>query len=344
MATSPRSVSPAQSKANRRAAPPALALIIYPITLIVGSIYSVISPTARPSRGGSSSDPASALAPTIAADINVPSADGAVNYFARKNNIFNLYFVKIGWVWITCAFFALLLTQPYFTKASASGLRGKRTAQALIRYSIVTLAWFLTTQWFFGPAIIDRSFVLTGGKCEALTGGVAADSWEEIKLVFTAAACKAAGGAWRGGHDVSGHVFMLVLGSAFLGFEALGASRSYPNGTGSEAKAKDDEDDDDSTTNDHEEDGDSMQIFAQRFAWGVAGLSWWMLFMTAIWFHTWLEKVSLSLYQLLLFMQKRLTIPPQLSGLAISLGVTYVTYLLPQSFLPLRDIIGIPGL
>lgn len=203
-------------------------------------------------------------------------------------------------MWITCAFFALLLTQPYFTKAP-SGLRGKRSAQALVRYSIVTLAWFLTTQWFFGPAIIDRAFVLTGGKCEALTpvaaaprGGVAVDLWEEMKLVFTAAACKAAGGAWRGGHDVSGHVFMLVLGSAFLGFEALGASRSYPNVTESEAKAKDDSDDDDSTTDEIEDDNESMQVFARRFAWGVAGLSWWMLFMTAIWFHTWLEKVSPS--------------------------------------------------
>jgi hypothetical protein len=223
-----------------------------------------------------------------------------VNYFARKNNIFNLYFVKIGWVWITFAFFALLLTQPYFTKAP-SGLRGKRSAQALLRYSIVTLAWFLTTQWFLGPAIIDRAFVLTGGKCESLTplaaaagGGLAVDSWEEIKLIFTAAACKAAGGAWRGGHDVSGHVFMLVLGSAFLGFEALGASRSYLNVAGSEAKAKDDSEDDSTADGEEDDNDDSVPIFARRFAWGVAGLSWWMLFMTAIWFHTWLEKVRPS--------------------------------------------------
>lgn len=137
--------------------------------------------------------------------------------------------------------------------------------------------------------------MLTGGKCEALApavaGGVAADSWEELKLVLTATACKAAGGAWRGGHDVSGHVFMLVLGSAFLGFEALGSSRSYRNVAGSEAKAKDDSDDESTA---EEEGEDSVPIFARRFAWAVAGLSWWMLFMTAIWFHTWLEKVRSS--------------------------------------------------
>ena len=37
----------------------------------------------------------------------------------------------------------------------------------------------------------------------------------------TGQACKAVGGTWRGGHDISGHVFILVLGSAFLGLELL---------------------------------------------------------------------------------------------------------------------------
>ena len=32
-------------------------------------------------------------------------------------------------------------------------------------------------------------------------------------------ACKAAGGRWYGGYDISGHVFMLVLSSAFLLYE-----------------------------------------------------------------------------------------------------------------------------
>ena len=40
-------------------------------------------------------------------------------------------------------------------------------------------------------------------------------------------------------------------------------------------------------------------VWARRFVLGVAGLGWWMLFMTAIWFHTWLEKVSFILVLLL---------------------------------------------
>ena len=46
---------------------------------------------------------------------------------------------------------------------------------------------------------------------------------------------------------------------------------------------------------------DGLQVWALRFVLGVAGLGWWMLFMTAIWFHTWLEKVSLPISPLLAF-------------------------------------------
>jgi len=335
MAASSRGASPSQSTLNR-GAPSAIALIIYPVTLIVGSIFSVISPTARPIT-------VKPLAPTIATDVNVPSRVNIdavpVNYFARKDNIFNVYFAKIGWVWFTTAFVLLLLTQPYFTRASF-GLRGKRYAQALLRYALVTLSWYLTTQWFFGPAIIERTFVLTGGKCEALTP--AANTWEEIKLILTEHSCRAAGGSWRGGHDVSGHVFMLVLGSAFLGFEALGAA-SYFNVAGSTAKAKDDSEDERTVDGENDDDDYSVSVYARRFVWGVVGLTWWMLFMTAIWFHTWLEKVRLS-YMYSCGQKRLINSRAQFSGLALSFTAMYMIYLLPQSFPPWRDIVGVPGL
>lgn len=281
-----RTGSPVQT---RRVLPPATFLIIYPLTLVVGSLYSVISPTARD---------ASLLTPTIATDINVPPAPtppaSPVNYFARKGNVFNLYFVKVGWAWTTLAFLALLLTQPYYTLAPGLAIRRRRTGQALLRYAIVTFAWFLTTQWFFGPAIIDRTFLLTGGKCERLPPlGATADGWEELKVVVTAAACKAVGGAWNGGYDVSGHVFMLVLASAFLAFEAFGATRSPANHCGgAEAKKKNDHVDDVAHRLDVTD--SLIRLWAIRFVWLVTLLSWWMLFMTAIWFHTWIEKVCRS--------------------------------------------------
>lgn len=122
----------------------------------------------------------------------------------------------------------------------------------------------------------------------------------ELGAIFTAAACKAAGGAWRGGHDVSGHVFMLVLATAFLAFETWGAVASeIAAGEGGKEKQEDSDSDSDSGSDstrsgfvEVQGDDGGLKIWARRFVWAVTGLSWWMLFMTAIWFHTWLEKVS----------------------------------------------------
>jgi len=35
-----------------------------------------------------------------------------------------------------------------------------------------------------------------------------------------------------------------------------------------------------------------IRIWSRRFLYGVVGLDLWMLMMTAIWFHTWLEKFN----------------------------------------------------
>jgi hypothetical protein len=300
MATSPtpqrRNVSPVKSKGTTQlpSHPPVIALIVYPLTLLLGSLYSIISPTARQSRAFGQTTP---LAPTIASDINLPPTSSPspspVNYFARKDNIFNVYFVKVGWAWTTLAFLSLLLTQPLYTNSCPPNLRLRRITQALLRYAIVTVSWFLMTQWFFGPAVIDRTFTLTGGKCEHLDPAAASDGLEVLKVVVTAAACKTAGGAWHGGHDVSGHVFMLVLSSAFLAFEALGAMSSSPGSRAAAdvVKEKQDPDHGESPAERGEVVDSRVRIWVMRFVWAVALLSWWMLFMTAIWFHTWLEKV-----------------------------------------------------
>ncbi|KAL2001716.1 hypothetical protein VTN02DRAFT_1356 [Thermoascus thermophilus] len=346
MGSRPRNGSPPYSSTSSSTSttsyysqPPALVLLIYPFTLLLGSLYAAISPTARANhhRYDAAADPA--LAPTIASDINLHShhstggSGSPINYFARKDNIFNVYFVKIGWLWTTLAFLALLLTQPAYTDA-APPRRARRTVQALLRYAVATASWILTTQWFFGPAIIDRSFVITGGRCEDVRPRIPGHPVSELGAIFTAAACKAAGGAWRGGHDVSGHVFMLVLATAFLAFETWGAvaPEMAAGGEGGKEKREDSgsdgDGDGDSTRSsgsvevqDDDVDG-GLKIWARRFVWAVTGLSGWMLFMTAIWFHTWLEKVT---------------------GLLIALGVVYIIYFLPRTLVPWRDIIGVLG-
>ncbi|RAK78304.1 putative inositol phospholipid biosynthesis protein Scs3 [Aspergillus fijiensis CBS 313.89] len=339
---SPAGVTATSPTTSRSLQPPITALLIYPLTLVVGSLFSVLSPTAYGSRDPSaSSSPLqnhpSPFAPTIASDLHLsfPAAVKPVNYFARKDNVFNLYFVKIGWLWTTLAFVLLLLTQSAYTgsggrggaggntatAAAAAAHRSRRTTQAVIRYALATTVWYLTTQWFFGPALIDRSFVLTGGKCErAIPEAENPYTATDFGTLATAVACKGAGGAWRGGHDVSGHVFMLVLMTSLIGFEVWGARLSRE-----EADSKEKKEGEKTDALDQEGDSDEQDVFAvwsARLAWTVVGLGMWMLLMTAIWFHTWFEKVT---------------------GLLIALGTVYTIYILPRTNIPWREIVGLPG-
>lgn len=112
----------------------------------------------------------------------------------------------------------------------------------------------------------------TGGKTEFVTNQ----------------ACKAVGGQWKGGHDISGHVFILVLGSAFLGFEVL-AVMMGAKGLREERMVKRRD-----GTVEREFLGERMGDEGKSGVGApiiVAGLSWWMLLMTAAYFHTWFEKV-----------------------------------------------------
>lgn len=282
-----------------RPAPSPVVLAIYPVTLLLGSLFSVISPTARATRRSptSRSDPSGPLAPSLAADLHL--SESPANYFARKNNIFNLYFVKIGWVWLTVAFASLLLFQPAY-RSLQQQTRFRRSLQAFLRYTIATTVWYLMTQWCFGPAIIDRSFVVTGGKCEQVLdrlGQAASDASASVQpeTLFTATACKAAGGAWRGGHDISGHILMLVLATAVLAFEAVGAgavpASPSPRVDGDGSRERKSSDPGASLEGDQGDSSEVARTWSMRLVWGVVVLGWWMLFMTAIWFHTWLEKV-----------------------------------------------------
>ncbi|KAH8144962.1 uncharacterized protein LAJ45_10982 [Morchella importuna] len=146
---------------------------VYPATLLLGSVYSTLSP-------------------------DTASTD---SYFSRKSNFANIFFVKYGWLWTTLVF-ALHLTR----------LRSPSRPQALLRYALATLWWVAVTQWFFGAPIMDRTFTLTGGACRAVMRdpGAVKEVLGEKVLAATSAACKLAGGRWRGGHDLSGHTFLLT--------------------------------------------------------------------------------------------------------------------------------------
>jgi hypothetical protein len=264
------------------------------------------------------------MTPGVASDLNSPTTPQPVNYFASKHNILNLYFVKIGWFWTTLAF-ALLAYVTYAAQQKDKASSSKRRwLQAALRYSIVTATWAGTTQWLFGPPLIDRSFTITGGRCEALPAKIDGSGRPDVSAIFTQITCKAVGGSWKGGHDISGHAFMLVLSSAFLLLELYvsDALSSHPHISPKAAAvvAHDTIDEEKRELGGWESETQAkIRLWSRYFVWTVVGLDFWMFLMTAIWFHTWLEK---------------------LSGLLLSGSCIWAVYYLP-AFLPAwREIVG----
>lgn len=184
---------------------------------------------------------------------NIPES-----YFGNKRNLFNVYFVKLGWFWTTLvyipyAFYILSDRKPH------------QFLKALSRWLMVTTYWFFLTQWAFGPSIIDRVFVATGGACDR----VQQDGDPSPLQVFEQAACRKHGGVWTGGHDVSGHCLLLIHSSLFF-LEELSWLWYYPS---PKALLK------------------KTQSYFTVIA-GMLALWAWMLLMTSTYFHGHYELLS----------------------------------------------------
>jgi hypothetical protein len=291
---------------KRRSYPPsAYLLLLYPLVLALGSLFSVLSPSAS----------------SLDVDAAAPQ-----NYFAGKRNLVNLYFVKIGWFWTTIAFLLLQAT----SRPPSPSTRQRHYTTALTRFFLITVTWYLVTQWFFGPALVDRSFTITGGHCEAPSSTTRPSDLDDVKaavsfpLIGSSTKCKAAGGHWRGGHDISGHVFMLVLSSASLIYELyIADSHSAHPHVSPRVAAKlagDLTEEERNAMGGWESEGQAkIRVYVRYFLWGVVALDFWMIMMTAIWFHTWLEK---------------------LSGLAIAAAAVWGVYFLPEALPAWREVVG----
>lgn len=302
----------------------AAALLVYPIILTFGTLFSLLSPQVRnapyfPALQAHSQDPV--LSPS---------------YFARKSNVFNVYFVKRGWAWVSLAFFVFVFTHPAVRA-------GQQKTRALVRWGLVTTWWVFVTQWCFGPALIDRSFLFTGGKCDLAEAKLEAGADVSGKDFFTAVACRTAGGNWRGGHDISGHVFLLVLGSYFLlqevgwvylnhwrrgaagGVIGLRDERSIimHDGAIKSASVEGERGHSDGEEGGRPRNAWDALALGGKVAGAVFVLSLWMILMTAIFFHTWIEK---------------------LTGLLVASAGLYVIYIIPRVLPPLRVIVGLPGI
>ena len=77
-----------------------------------------------------------------------------------------------------------------------------------------------------------------------------------------------------------------------------------------------------------------------KFAVGVMGLSSWMLLMTAIYFHTWFEKVSQTYARLFVPM----TNDRQFTGLLAAGTAFYAVYIVPRFVPGVRQLVGLPGI
>lgn len=204
-----------------------------------------------------------------------------------------------------------------------------RRIRGALRWTIITTWWIFVTQWFFGPAIIDRGFRLTGGQCELVRDAeVGKVDMDDTRQFVTGMACKAVGGQWKGGHDISGHVFLLVLGSMFLFEEVLHVvlrsanlreERTILMNDGAVKSAEIES----QGTNDSAVEPPEQWDLGVKVVVGVAGLSLWMLLMTAAYFHTWFEKFT---------------------GLLVAFSGIFVVYFLPRAVPALRAVIGMPGI
>lgn len=160
------------------------------------------------------------------------------------------------------------------------------------RFLLASLYWFYLTQrtWFgtrLGPSITHRILRSSGAVCvpsaiahEPLQGAGAGSKAMHLDGPAdfeTGLACTGARGEyWRGGHDVSGHAFMMVHCALFL-FELVLPllPTLFPLAFA----------------------GPRMKVplpvrVVAYAATAVIALAWWMLLMTNLFFHSPTEKLS----------------------------------------------------
>ena len=117
-------------------------------------------------------------------------------YFSRSDNLFNVYFVKLGWAW------TLIFSFPYLLLTSLTiccGDHKRAVKHHLPRLAIATFFWFVWTKLF---NVIEATY----GRCNNIN-------------YLSKSECLKAGYFWRG-VDLSGHAFILLYSSLVLIEEA----------------------------------------------------------------------------------------------------------------------------
>lgn len=200
--------------------------------------------------------------------------DGASpSYFSNKRNLINVLLVKRGWFWVTVmtSYHSFMI---YSRKSPQSMVALRNIA---IRYILATSWWIFFAQWFFGVPLMDKIFLITGGKC--LDVGVEKYSTTQV----SSAQCKSIGGKWVGGYDPSGHTFLLVHSSLYIWMEILPYIHKYYETLARKPVG--------SATNKESEEPLLSSLF-MKISLGFLAIYWWMLLMTGVYFHSFFEKFA----------------------------------------------------
>ncbi|XP_066975102.1 acyl-coenzyme A diphosphatase FITM2-like [Macrobrachium rosenbergii] len=108
-------------------------------------------------------------------------------YMGMKDNVFNVYFVKVAWAWMILVVGAFIL----LTSATIGCGRREVIKRHMSRLLIGTCFWYFWSQWFF--SIVENRT----GSC--LGKAIIKDKYE----------CNEIGHHWHS-FDISGHAFLLV--------------------------------------------------------------------------------------------------------------------------------------
>ena len=193
--------------------PVKVALCAVSLVLSVGTLYSVLNSTYLDTSN-----------PLLA---HLPHPLQSTKYFANKSNPLNTVFIKKAWGWTSGGFALLYATSPART----------RSWNRLLQYVVVTVAWLAFTGWFFGPPLIERVVVASGGQCLVVVPGSGESIDVPIEYCYTRSSLSptthptlfaslamdlTTANHWsarprlRKGHDVSGHIFLLTMSILFL--------------------------------------------------------------------------------------------------------------------------------
>ncbi|KAG7098715.1 hypothetical protein E1B28_000628 [Marasmius oreades] len=153
---------------------------------------------------------------------HLPHPLGQTHFWARKSNFLNAYFIKKAWGWTTAAFFLLWSTSPSCV----------RSLSKVVQWLVETGCWLTFTTWFFGPPLIHRVVLASGGECLVVlpageTVSVPTDFCFTRSTVTPESHPDVFANSfvppdWKGvprlqrGHDVSGHIFLLTMSVLFL--------------------------------------------------------------------------------------------------------------------------------